>query len=255
MSSTLRNKVAVVTGGNSGIGYATAEEFVAQGAQVIITGRNRAAVDAAASKLGSGTLGIIADQASLADTDALVNSVKEHFGKVDVLFVNAGIGAFIPVADATEEHFDSIMNTNFKGAYFTVQKFLPHLNDGASIILLSSINAFTSMAGSSVYSASKAALNALGRTLSSELAGRGIRVNVVNPGPIATPILSKAGMDEATVTAFQAAAAGRIPLNRIGESPEVAKLVAFLASSDASFITGSEYTIDGGLSNHRLMGN
>lgn len=252
--STLKNKVAVVTGGNSGIGYATAEEFVAKGAQVIITGRNRAAVDAAATKLGNGTLGIIADQASLADTDALVNTVKEHFGKVDVLFVNAGIGTFSPVAEVTEADFDSIMNINFKGAYFTVQKFLPLLNDGASIILLSSVNAFTAMPNTSVYSASKAALNALGRTLSSELAARNIRVNTVNPGPINTPIFDKLGMDDATRTAFNNQVKERVPLNRAGESSEVAKLVAFLASSDASFITGSEYNIDGGVSSQVLLG-
>ncbi len=252
--STLKNKVAVVTGGNSGIGYATAEEFVAKGAQVIITGRNRAAVDAAATKLGNGTLGIIADQASLADTDALVNTVKEHFGKVDVLFVNAGIGTFSPVAEVTEAAFDSIMNINFKGAYFTVQKFLPLLNDGASIILLSSVNAFTAMPNTSVYSASKAALNALGRTLSSELAARNIRVNTVNPGPINTPIFDKLGLDDETRTAFNNQIKERVPLNRAGESSEVAKLVAFLASSDASFITGSEYTIDGGVSSQVLLG-
>lgn len=252
--STLKNKVAVVTGGNSGIGYATAEEFVAKGAQVIITGRNRTAVDAAATKLGNGTLGIIADQASLTDTDALVSSVKEHFRKVDVLFVNAGIGTFSPVSDVTEAAFDDIMNINFKGAYFTVQKFLPLLNDGASIILLSSVNAFTAMPNTSVYSASKAALNALGRTLSSELAVRNIRVNTVNPGPINTPIFDKLGMDQATQTSFNSVVKERVPLNRFGESSEVAKLVAFLASSDASFITGSEYTIDGGVSSQVLLG-
>jgi len=251
---SLQNKVAVVTGGNSGIGLATAEEFVARGAKVVITGRNAYAVNAAAEKLGSGTLGVTADQSSLADADKLVAEVKERYGKIDVLFVNAGIGAFAPVADVTEADFDAIMNTNFKGAYFTVQKFLPILNDGGSIILLSSVNAFTGMPGSSVYSASKAALNALGRTLSAELATRGIRVNTVNPGPIITPILAKAGLDDNSITAFRQKFAERIPLNRAGESAEVAKLVAFLASSDASFITGAEYNIDGGLTVHKLVG-
>ena len=251
---SLQNKVAVVTGGNSGIGLATAEEFVARGAKVVITGRNAYAVSAAAEKLGGGTLGVTADQSSLADADKLVAEVKERYGKIDVLFVNAGIGAFAPVADVTEADFDAIMNTNFKGAYFTVQKFLPVLNDGGSIILLSSVNAFTGMPGSSVYSASKAALNALGRTLSAELATRGIRVNTVNPGPIITPILAKAGLDDNSITAFRQKFAERIPLNRAGESAEVAKLVAFLASSDASFITGAEYNIDGGLTVHKLVG-
>ncbi len=252
--STLKDKVAVVTGGNSGIGLATAEEFIARGAKVVITGRNRDAVEAAASGLGSGTLGVTADQASITDSEKLVNTVKERYGKVDVLFVNAGIGAFAPVNDVTEEQFDVLMNVNFKGAFFTIQKFLPLLNDGASIILLSSVNAFTGMPGASVYSASKAALNSLGRTLSRELASRRIRVNTVNPGPIKTPILAKAGLDEAGVAAFHQKFAERIPLNRAGESAEVAKLVAFLASSDASFITGAEYNIDGGLTIHELMG-
>ncbi len=252
--STLKDKVAVVTGGNSGIGYSTAEEFLARGAKVVITGRNRDAVEAAASGLGGGTLGVTANQASIADAESLVNTVKEKYGKVDVLFVNAGLGSFAPVNDVTEEQFDETMNVNFKGAFFTIQKFLPLLNDGAAIILLSSVNAFTGMPGASVYSASKAALNSLGRTLSRELAGRGIRVNTVNPGPIKTPILAKAGLDEAGVTAFRQKSAERVPLNRTGESAEVAKLVAFLASGDASFITGAEYTIDGGLTVHQLLG-
>lgn len=252
--STLKDKVAVVTGGNSGIGYATAEEFLARGAKVVITGRNRDAVEAAATGLGGGTLGVTANQASIADAEVLVSTVKERYGKVDVLFVNAGIGAFAPVNYVTEEQFDETMNVNFKGAFFTIQKFLPLLSDGASIILLSSVNAFTGMPGASVYSASKAALNSLGRTLSRELADRGIRVNTVNPGPIKTPILAKAGLDEEGVTAFRQKSAERVPLNRTGESAEVAKLVAFLASADASFITGAEYTIDGGLTVHQLLG-
>ncbi|RPE08972.1 SDR family oxidoreductase [Chitinophaga lutea] len=252
--STLQNKVAVITGGNSGIGYATAEEFISRGAKVIITGRNRTAVEAAAATLGNGTLGITADQGRITEASRLAGEVEATYGKVDVLFVNAGIGAFVPVDQVTEAQFDETMNINFKGAFFTVQKFLPLLNDGASIILLSSVNAFTGMPGSSVYSASKAALNSLGRTLSRELASRKIRVNVVNPGPIVTPILAKAGLDEDGIKAFHKKFSERIPLSRPGESSEVAKLVAFLASSDASFITGAEYNIDGGLTIHELVG-
>ncbi|MGX5820633.1 glucose 1-dehydrogenase [Chitinophaga lutea] len=252
--STLQNKVAVVTGGNSGIGYAAAEEFIARGAKVVITGRNRQAVEAAATELGSGTLGITANQASITDSVQLANELKTTFGQIDVLFVNAGIGSFLPVEQVTEDQFDETMNVNFKGAFFTVQKLLPLIADGGSIILLSSVNAFTGMPGASVYSASKAALNSLGRTLSRELASRNIRVNVVNPGPIKTPILAKAGMDEDNIAAFRKKFAERIPLSRAGESAEVAKLVAFLASSDASFITGAEYNIDGGLTIHELVG-
>lgn len=244
--TTLKDKVIVITGGNSGIGYSTAQQAVAEGGKVIITGRKKEAIEKAAKELNA--TAIVADQGKLADIDQLVAEVKNTQGKVDVLFINAGIGAFIPIENATEEHYDDIMNINFKGAYFTLSKFIPILNDGASVILLSSINGTIGMANSSVYSASKAALNSLTKVASMELAPRKIRVNTVSPGPIATPIFGKLEMDEAGIDEFKSAMNNRIPLKRFGTPEEVAKLVLFLAHDSAQFITGSEFVVDGGLS-------
>ena len=243
--SKLNGKVVVVTGGNSGIGFATAEDFIANGATVIITGRNPEKVAAAAAELGA--TGIVADQSSLEDLDRLVAEVKNRFGKVDVLFVNAGIFSPAPVEHINEEHFDSQMDINFKGAVFTIQKFLPILNDGASVINLSSVNAYTGMANTAIYAASKAALNSFTRTAATELAPRKIRVNAVNPGPVATPIFSKSGLPEEAINGFATAMQQRVPLKQFGTPETIAKLVTFLASDDAWFITGSEYNIDGGI--------
>lgn len=249
--STLLNKIAVVTGGNSGIGYATAKELVEKGATVIITGRNKAALDKAAAELN--VTAIESDQSDLKAIDALVANVKANFGKVDILFVNAGIGSFLPIEAADENHFDSIMNINFKGAYFTLNKFIPSLNDGASVVFLSSVNATSGMPNTSVYAASKAALNSLVKVASIELAPRKIRVNSVSPGPIETPIFGKLGMDEASLAGFSALVIDKIPLKRFGDAVGVGKLVTFLASDDASFITGSDYVIDGGGTVNQLL--
>ncbi len=241
----LQGKVAVVTGGNSGIGYAAAEEFIANGAQVIITGRNPKKVAEAATELGA--TGIVADQANLSDLDNLVAEVKRRFGTVDILFVNAGIFMPAPVEYISEEVYDSQMDINFKGAVFTLQKFLPILNEGASVINLSSVNAYTGMANTSIYAASKAALNSFTRTAATELAPRRIRVNAVNPGPVATPIFEKAGLPAPDLQAFADAMQSRVPLKQFGTPVAIAKLVTFLASDDAWFITGAEYNIDGGV--------
>lgn len=252
--STLKNKVAVITGGNSGIGFATAKELLERGAKVVITGRRQPAIDEAVKNLGPNVTGVLADTADLSHTDALVEKVKGLYGKVDILFINAGIGSFFPLEFASEAQFDNIMDINFKGAYFTLTKFLPLLNEGSSVILLSSISATTGMQNSSVYSASKAALNSLVRVASAELAPRKIRVNSVSPGPIDTPIMDKAGFDEASREGFIGAITASVPLKRFGASSEVAKLVAFLASEDANFITGSDYIVDGGVSVNTIMG-
>jgi NAD(P)-dependent dehydrogenase (short-subunit alcohol dehydrogenase family) len=248
----LQNKTAVITGGNSGIGYATAADFLAKGARVLITGRKPAAVQQAAAALGKDTDSFIADQGKPEDTERLAEYVRDRYGKIDILFVNAGTGAFAAFADVTETDFDNIMNINLKGAFFTVQHLLPLINEGGTIILLSSVNAISGMPGTSVYSASKAGLNALGRTLSRELAARKIRVNTVNPGPVETPLLEKAGIPKTAVNAEQLA--GKLPAGRIGQPEEIARLVSFLASDDASFITGAEYNVDGGISVHPLIG-
>ena len=243
--SNLNGKVAVVTGGNSGIGYAAAREFAANGARVAITGRNAEKVATAAAELGA--RGIVADQAKLSDLDSLVKEVEQEFGKVDILFINAGIFSPAPVGQISEEVYDSQMDINFKGAVFTLQKFLPILNDGASVINLSSVNAYTGMPNTAIYAASKAALNSFTRTAATELAPRRIRVNAVNPGPVNTPIFGKTGMPQEAIHQFAGAMQERIPLKQFGSPEAIAKLVAFLASDDAWYITGAEYNIDGGI--------
>ena len=241
----LENKVAIVTGGNSGIGYATAAELTAKGAKVIVTGRNKEALTKAETELN--VTGIVADQSDLKSLDNLVLQVKEKFGKIDIVFLNAGIASFAPVDSASEEHYDSIMNVNVKGTYFTVQKLLPILNDGGSIIFNTSVNAHLAMPNSSVYAASKAAVLSLNKVFAVELASRKIRVNAVSPGPVETPLYGKLGLEKAEVDGFGALLGQKILLKRFAQASEIAKTVGFLASDDASFITGSEIVVDGGL--------
>lgn len=238
----LKEKVAVITGGNSGIGYATAKALNENGAKVIITGRRREAIEKAASELG--VSGLLADQSNLSDIDKLVAKVKSDFGKVDILLINAGITKFAPIELMAENVFDEIMNVNFKGAYFTLSKFIPILNDHASVILLSSTSATISPQSASVYAASKAAINAVMKIAALELSSRKIRVNAVSPGPVATEIMNKLGLDNAV----EAQIINSIPLSRLGTAHEVADLITYLSGDGASFITGSNFLIDGGQS-------
>ncbi len=242
----LENKVAVITGGNSGIGFATAQEFIAQGAKVIITGRRQAAIDEAIKQLGTNATGILADSGKMADIDALVAEVAAKFGKIDVLFSNAGVAQFAPVANVSEAFFDDMMDINFKGAFFLSQKMLPLLNDGGAIIFNTTIALNLGMPNSAVYAASKAAVSSLARVLATELAPRGIRVNTVSPGPIATEIQSKMGFPLEVVDIFNKTLASKTLLLRAGQSIEVGKVVAFLASNEASYLTGVEIPVDGG---------
>lgn len=244
----LDGKVAVVTGGNSGIGLATAREFQQQGAKVVITGRDQQTLDDAKQELGQDVLAVRSDTSRLADIDKLFAVVREKLGKIDVLFINAGVGKFVPLESVTEEFFDSIMDINFKGAYFTIQKALPLLNDNASIVLNASINAYIGMPNTSVYAASKAALITLARTLSAELVDRGIRVNVVSPGPVATPIFGKLGIAADALDEVVKNVQTQVPMKRFGRPEEIAKTVLFLASDDASFLLGTEIVADGGMS-------
>ena len=243
--SSLKNKVAVVTGGNSGIGYATAQELRARGAEVVITGRRPEAVAQAATALGA--TGIVADQANLADLDNLVATVGTRFGRVDTLLINAGVAFFAPLADLTESQFDAMAAVNFKGAYFTLSKFLPLLSPGASVVLLASNGASMALPNSAAYAAGKAALLSLTKSAAAELAPRRIRVNAVSPGPTQTEMMHKFGFDEATLTHMQASITGQVPLGRLGTAPEVARLISYLSSEAASFITGAEFIIDGGM--------
>jgi NAD(P)-dependent dehydrogenase (short-subunit alcohol dehydrogenase family) len=244
----LEGKVAIVTGGNSGIGLATAKEFKQQGARVVITGRDQQTLDEAKRELGGDVLAVRSDASSLTDIDKLFAVVKEKFGRIDVLFINAGVGKFVPLESVTEEFFDSIMDINFKGAYFTIQKALPLLNDNASIVLNASINAYIGMPNSSVYAASKAALITLARTLSAELVDRGIRVNVVSPGPVTTPIFGKLGIAADALDETLKNIKAQVPMKRFGRPEEIAKTVLFLASDDSSFLLGTEIVADGGMS-------
>jgi len=242
---TFENKIALVTGGSNGIGYATAKEFARLGAKVIITGRNKISLDEAAKEIGA--ISFIADQSKLQDINQLYDNVSNQFKSIDILFINAGItGSASLIENATESNFDDVMNINFKGAYFTLSKFIPLLNDGASVVFLSSNVATTNHPQSSIYQASKAAINSIAKTAAAELAYRKIRVNTVSPGPTQTNVLDKSYGEEAAKEIWENLA-NVIPLKKIGTPEDVAKMVVYLSDQNASFITGSDFVIDGGM--------
>lgn len=247
MAGKLEGKVAVVTGGNSGIGLATAKRFVAEGAYVYITGRRQAELDAAVKEIGKNVTAVQGDVSKLADLDRLFGVVKKGHGRVDVLFANAGAGEFLKLVDATEEHYDKWFNVNVKGLLFTLQKALPLMPAGSNAIFTGSIAGSKGMEQFGVYNATKAAVRSLARTWAAELKGRNIRVNVVSPGPIVTPAIEALTGSKQNADAMFGEMAKGIPLGRAGEADEVATAVVFLASSDASYVNGVELFVDGGM--------
>jgi NAD(P)-dependent dehydrogenase (short-subunit alcohol dehydrogenase family) len=246
MTMRLANKTALITGGNSGIGLATARLFVAEGARVAITGRNLATLEAAAKELGPNALAIVADATDIAATESAVAKAVENFGKLDIVFANAGISASTPVGGTSLETFESVLKTNITAVFFTVQAAAPHLSDRGSIILNGSVISVLGNPGYAAYAASKAGVRAMARVMASELSPRGIRVNVVSPGGTSTPIWNRTAPTPEAITALEKRISQTIPLGRFGKPEQVAKTVLFLASDDASNIQGAEIFVDGG---------
>jgi len=242
----LEGRIALITGGNGGIGLATAKEFVREGAHVFITGRRESQLAAAAKEIGTNVTPVQGDASKLGDLDRLFARIKQEKGKLDVVFANAGIAEYARFGNISEEHFDSIFDVNVKGVLFTVQKALPLLPDGASIILNASIVASKGLTANSVYSATKAAVRSFARTWTTDLKDRRIRVNAVSPGPIDTPGLNDLAASTGSGEERLKAIAGNVPLGRLGKPEEIARAVVFLASDDSSFITGTELFVDGG---------
>ena len=239
-------KVAMVTGGNSGIGLAAAKAFAREGAQVAITGRDEGTLKNAEKEIG-GALAIRADAARIADLDAAMAKVRDQFKRIDALFVNAGIGKFVPIAEVTEAMFDEIVTINLKGAFFTVQKALPLMARGSAVVLNASINAHIGLPGTTVYGATKAAVVNMAKTMSADLAERGIRVNAVSPGPVETPIFGRAGISSEQSRQTKEWLQNQTLVKRMAEPEEIAEAVLYLSSDVSSFVVGTELVIDGGM--------
>jgi NAD(P)-dependent dehydrogenase (short-subunit alcohol dehydrogenase family) len=248
MSQKLAGKVALVTGGNSGIGLAAARAFAREGARVVITGRDQATLDKAAAQLGKNVIAVRSDAGSVADGIKLATVLQQQGVMLDAVFINAGVAKFAPFEAVGEEMWDATFNTNLKGPYFLIKALLSRLNPGAAIVLNGSINAHIGMPNSSVYAASKAALISLAKTLSSELLSRGVRVNVVSPGPVTTPGYGRLGLPAEQLSEVVASLQAQIPLKRFGTPDEIASAVLYLASAESAFIVGTELVADGGMS-------
>jgi NAD(P)-dependent dehydrogenase (short-subunit alcohol dehydrogenase family) len=246
MGNKLEGKIALVTGGSSGIGLATAERFAAEGAHVYITGRRQAELDKAVRQIGRNVTAVQGDASKLADLDRLYAQIKKEKGRLDTLFANAGIGSFLPLGAITEEQYHASFDLNVKGTIFTVQKALPLMPDGSTIVLNGSTTASEGVPAFSVYGASKAAVRNLARGWASDLKGR-IRVNVISPGPVITPAYRVGGWSEEQIQGFAAHISTKIPLGRTGQPEEIAKAVVFLASDDSSYINAIELMVDGGM--------
>ncbi len=242
------NKTVLVTGGNSGIGLAAARQYASEGARVIITGRDQVTLDSARESIGGRTLALQSDQGNIRDSRRLAALLAEQGVTLDAIFINAGIAKFAPFNDMPETLWDATFDANVKGPYFLIQALAARLNPGAAIVLNGSINAHIGMPNSSVYAASKAALISLAKTLSAELLGQGVRVNVVSPGPVTTPLYGRLGLEAEQLGAMAAAIQGQIPLKRFGTPDEVAGAVLYLSSPESAFIVGTELIVDGGMS-------
>ena len=243
----LAGKIAVITGGNSGMGRDTAKRFAEEGASVVIFGRNQATLDSAAAEIGRNVLAVRGDVANMADLDALYGQVQKTYGRIDILFANAGMAELAPLGAITEEHFDRLFNTNVRGLVFTVQKALPLMADGGSILLNASIAGMKGMEAFSIYSATKAAVRSLARSWTNDLKARRIRVNSISPGPIETPIYGRMGLTQEQIAGFGQAILPQVPMRRFGKGSEVASAALFLASEDSSYISGIDLAIDGGM--------
>ena len=247
MSRKLEGKIAVITGGNSGLGLATAHRFVAEGAFVYLTGRRQTELDESVAELGESAVGVQGDISNLADLDRLFAAVRERHGRIDVLFANAGLGEFVPLEEVTEAHYDKTFDINVKGTLFTVQKALPLMTEGGSIVLNGSMVSLKGFPAFSVYAATKAALRSFARSWVVDLKGRGIRVNVVSPGTVITPAYKNAlGLNDSQIAEMEAQASATTPLGRAGTPEEIANAVLFLASSESSYVNGVELFVDGG---------
>ena len=241
-------KVAVVTGGNSGIGLGVAKAYAQEGAQVAITGRNEKTLERAAKEIGDGTLAIQSDVGKVAQIEAAMKRVKERFGRIDALFVNAGVGRFVPFDEVTEEFFDETVDINMKGVFFTVQKAIPLMPKGSAIVLNASINAHLGMPGTTVYGATKAAVINMTKTLCADLLEQNIRVNAISPGPIASALLTRDGISHEKLQETKDWIQGQVPIKRFGTPEEIAAAVLYLTASESAFVLGAELIIDGGMS-------